>query len=253
MEGIADHYQIPSIHLGIEVARMEKEGKLIFKADKPKEPPAPGAPMIFSEDGVHPLVDTGHVLYLQAIQRSMPKLEGAGVGARPHELIAPLRADNWEQAKLVPITQEMLRGDWKALDPMNDDLAKRFASRLPGLWKAASPGAALEVDIEGTQAAVYDLVGPDCGQLEVKVDEQPARKLPRFDPYCVSHRLSKAVFLGDAAKGRHHIRLTLLAEAPDKAKILFEKDRADVEKNPAKYANNFWYAGGLLILGDVVK
>jgi hypothetical protein len=97
MEGVADHYQIPSIHLGIEVARMEKEGKLIFKADKPKEPQAPDAPMIFSEDGVHPLVDTGHELYLQAIQRSMPKLESAGVGPRPHELIAPLRADNWDR------------------------------------------------------------------------------------------------------------------------------------------------------------
>lgn len=198
-------------------------------------------------------MDTGHELYLQAIQRSMPKLEGAGVGARPHELIAPLRADNWEQAKLVPITHDMLRGDWKALDLANDDLGKRFASRLPGLWKAASPGAALEVDIDGTQAAVYDLMGPDCGQLEVKVDEQPARKLARIDGYSVSHRLSKAVVLSDAPKGRHHLHLTLLAEAPDKAKILFEKNRPDMEKTPAKYAGNYWYAGGLLILGNVVK
>jgi hypothetical protein len=253
MEGVADHYQIPSIQFGVEVARMEKEGKLIFKADKPKTPQAPDAPTIFSEDGVHPLVETGHELYLQAIQRSMPKLEGAGVGARPHELIAPLRADNWEQAKLVPITQDMLHGDWQALDTTKDDLGKRFASRLPGLWKAASPGAALEVDIDGTQASVYDLVGPDCGQLEVKVDEQPARKLARIDAYCTYHRLSKAVVLFDAPKGRHHIRLTLLAEAPDKMKILFEKNRPDLEKNPAKYAGNYWYAGGLLILGDVVK
>jgi len=253
MEGVADYYQIPSIHLGIEVARMEKEGKLIFKADRPKTPQAPGAPMIFSEDGVHPFVDTGHELYLQAIQRSMPKLEGAGVGARPHELIAPLRADNWEEAKLVPITQDMLHGDWKALDVTKDDLAKRFASRLPGLWKAASPGASLEVDIEGTQASVYDLLGPDCGQLEFKVDDQPARKLARFDAYCVYHRLSKAGVLFDAPKGRHHIRLTLLAEAPDKANILFEKNRPDLEKNPAKYAGNYWYAGALLILGNVVQ
>jgi GDSL-like Lipase/Acylhydrolase family len=253
MEGVADHYQIPSIHLGIEVARMEKEGKLIFKADKPKEPQAPDAPMIFSEDGVHPLVNTGHELYLQAIQRSLPKLETAGVGARPHELIAPLRADNWEEAKLVPITQDMLRGDWKALDLAKDDLGKRFASRLPGLWKAASPGAALEVDIDGTQAAVYDLLGPDCGQIEFQVDEQPTRKLARFDAYCTGHRLGKAVVLSDAPISRHHLRLTLLAEAPEKAKILFEKNRPDLEKNPEKYANDYWYAGGLLILGDVAK
>ena len=154
---------------------------------------------------------------------------------------------------MVPITQEMLRGDWKALDLAKDDLAKRFASRLPGLWKAAAPGASLEVDIDGTQASVYDLLGPDCGQLEVKVDEQPARELARFDPYCVSHRLGKSVVLSDAPKGRHHLRLTLLPDPPDKAKILFEKNRPDLEKNPAKYAGNDWYAGALLILGDVVK
>jgi hypothetical protein len=121
------------------------------------------------------------------------------------------------------------------------------------MWKAAAPGASLEVDIDGAQASVYDLVGPDSGQLEVKVDDQPARKLARFDPYCTYARLSKAPVLFNASKGRHHIRLTLLAEAPDKMKILFEKNRPDMEKNPAKYAGNYWYAGGLLILGNVVK
>jgi hypothetical protein len=35
--------------------------------------------------------------------------------------------------------------------------------------------------------------------------------------------------------------------------ILFEKNRADFASNPAKYAGNYWYAGALLILGDVAK
>ena len=45
MERVADHYGIPSIHMGLEVARMEKEGQLVFKAPKPSPaeriPPRP--------------------------------------------------------------------------------------------------------------------------------------------------------------------------------------------------------------------
>jgi len=251
MEEVADHYQIPSIHMGIEVAQMEKEGKLIFKAPKPQDLHA--TPMVFSEDGVHPFPETGHEIYTQAVIRSMAKIESAGEGTHPHELITPLRADNWEQAKLIPLDKDILHGDSKALDPAKDNLAKQFASRMPGLWQAAAPGASLEFDIEGSQAAVYDLVGPDSGLLEIQVDDQAPHKVARFDGYCTYSRLAKTVVLADAPKGRHHIRLTLLADAPDKAHILFEKNRGDLEKNPAKYAGNFWYVGGLMILGDLAK
>ncbi|MEO6788826.1 MAG: SGNH/GDSL hydrolase family protein, partial [Chthoniobacteraceae bacterium] len=36
MEKIADHYGIPTIHMGMEVAKLAKEGKLVWKAPLPK-------------------------------------------------------------------------------------------------------------------------------------------------------------------------------------------------------------------------
>ena len=36
MEGIADHYGIPTIHMAIEVAKLAKEGRLIWKGQLPK-------------------------------------------------------------------------------------------------------------------------------------------------------------------------------------------------------------------------
>ncbi len=36
MEKVADHYHIPSVNLGLEVARLEKAGKLVFQGPKPK-------------------------------------------------------------------------------------------------------------------------------------------------------------------------------------------------------------------------
>ncbi|UCD50194.1 MAG: SGNH/GDSL hydrolase family protein, partial [Phycisphaerales bacterium] len=77
MEDVAEHYGIPSIHMGLEVARLEKEGRLIFKGPRPKtdeEKAALGDKILFSPDGVHPYIDTGHQLYLEAIVRSIARI-----------------------------------------------------------------------------------------------------------------------------------------------------------------------------------
>ena len=70
MEKVADHYGIPSIHLGLEVARLEKAGKLIFKGDKPKtdaERAAVADKILFSPDAVWPAgADSGEAKRLQA-------------------------------------------------------------------------------------------------------------------------------------------------------------------------------------------
>src|SRR5229473_1846920 len=73
MEKVAEYYGIPSIHMGLEVARLEKAGKLIFKGEKPKtdaQKAALGDKILFSPDAVHPYTDTGHQLYLEAVVRS---------------------------------------------------------------------------------------------------------------------------------------------------------------------------------------
>ena len=41
-----------------------------------------------------------------------------------------------------------------------------------------------------TRCAIYDIIGPDCGQVVVTLDDQPPRTVPRFDAYCTYHRLA---------------------------------------------------------------
>ena len=253
MEQIADHYGIPSIHLGLEAARMVTAGRLVFKGEKPTTPPAPGAPMIFSTDGVHPLPETGHELYLQTIQRAWPVLRAASKRAAPHSLPDPFRADNWEQAKIVPFTPAMLTGAWKKLDPAVDARAKSFVSRMPEMWQATAPGAALSFAFRGRAASIYDLLGPDGGLVEVKVDDRPPRSVARIDGYCTYHRIAKLDLGSDFGDGVHRVTVTLQPDAPDKAKILFERNRGDLEKDPARYASNTWYAASILLLGDLER
>jgi lysophospholipase L1-like esterase len=249
MEDIANHYQIPSIHMGLEVAQLEKDGKLVFQSTNKDADTAAGK-IVFSTDGVHPLVETGHELYTAAVIRSMEKIKPVGKPA-PHEIKAPLRADNSEKARLIPIEKSMLKGSWTLLDPQ-EGAGKRFASRVPSLWKATEPGASLEITVNGSILDIYDLVGPDGGQLEITVDGETKKPVNRIDGYCTYDRLGSFRVLTAPEGGEHKIKIQLGATTLDKRTILFENNRADLDKNPTKYSGHSWYLGGLLVVGDIV-
>ena len=252
MEQVADHYGIPSIHLGLEAARMVAAGKLVFKAAKPAAADILRSPQVFSTDGVHPHVETGHELYLQAIARSWEKMEAASPKPEAHPLVAAFREDHWEAAKLLPLNEIRMEGGWQRLDSEQHDIAKRFAHFLPELWLAKEAGASLRFRFKGRMAGIYDLVGPDCGQVVAQVDQQAPVLRPRFDAYCTSHRLQTfQVAGGSDSNAIHEVRLTLDAAGPDKRTVLFERNRPDYDKNPAKYAGKNWYAGSVMLLGEL--
>lgn len=250
MEELADRYQIPSIHFGVKVVQMEIAGELVFKAPKPANLNE-AKPLVFSTDGVHPHVETGHKLYTEAISRSWPSIWEAGNKPITHTLGEPLRNDNWERAQQVAITPEMLRGNWKKL-AADDTMAKRFTRNMPDMYLAQEPNAELVFAFEGTTAAIFDLVGPDGGRLNVQLDDRKSTLQNRFDAYCTYHRLSKLAVANELPSVRHTVRITLTSEKLDKRSILFEHNRADFDQHPEKYASHTWLIGSLFVIGDVV-
>jgi len=257
MEAVAEHYQIPTVHFGVEVARRLADGTLVFKGEKPEGFDPAAQPMLFSTDGVHPLVETGHRLYAEVLARSLEQLEQAGGDAGSREMPAPLRVDHWEQARLVPITAAMVSGGWQRVGPEDDPLAKRFGNRMPVLWRADAAGATLRfrvripdvAGVPGRQVAVYDLIGPGGGLVSVCVDDGPAKPVARIDGYCTYWRIA-TLPLGLLPAGEHEVTVTLTGESPEKREILFEQNRGDLEEHPEKYAPNQWYASALLIFGE---
>lgn len=150
----------------------------------------------------------------------------------------------------------MLSGSWEKLDggEDGDTLAKRFSSRLPAMWRTGEPGASITFRFRGSQVGFFDIVGPDGGQLRVKLDDGEEKTVRRIDGYCTYHRLSK--FLAGSSldpEAVHTVTVTLDSAAPDKREILFERNRADLEKNPEEYSENRWNLGSILLIGDVVK
>ena len=257
MEQVADHYAIPSIHMGLEVAHLHQAGKLIFTAPLPKtdaERAALNGKIVFSGDGVHPYAETGHQLYLECLVRAMAHIARHGrVG--PHRLRAPLVADNWERAKLVPLSAVKLSGGWQQLDTAVNALAQRFRSRVPGLWKANQPGETMTLRFKGTSLLVYDLVGPDCGQVSVQLDDQPPVVQPRFDAFCTYHRLATLPVADGVPDAVHTVTLRLLLDQPDKLRILHQrKENENIkESDPKTYNDTAWYAGAILLIGDLVE
>ncbi len=253
MEALADHYGIPSMHFGLEVGRLAKEGRLVFRLAKnatDDEKKAAEGKIVFSEDNVHPL-DAGHEIYAQVVARNLATLTAGA--ERPHTLKAPLVADNYEQAKMLPLDQANLGEGWVRLDPATDARAKSFGNRMPALFKASAPGTKLSFSFKGTAVGIYDLLGPDCGQLKVSIDGAPARTVNRIDGYCTYHRIAH-LGLGSGLEDKvHTVTVEVDAGKPDKAKILFPHNRPDLEKNPAKYEGTNWYAGAIMLIGDLVR
>jgi len=254
MEKVAGHYGIPSIHMGIEVCKLAKEGKLIFKGKLPKtdeEKKAVGDKIIFSPDSVHPFPETGHELYLQAIVRSQPAIKEAGKVPAPHVIPDAMQADNYERAQLIPIDKAKLSPEFETLDSNTSKIAKSFGNRLTALRKADKPGATISFKFKGTRASVYDVFGPDGGQVALTLDATPPRTIPRFDSYSTYHRLGSFVLGTELPDAEHTVKIELLPTQPDKAKILSQRN--EKIDDPKRFDGTAFYPGALLIVGELVE
>jgi len=267
MEQLADHYGIPSINFGIRVAQLLKENKLIMDAKVietavPKESPdrdkqirerlAADKRMLFANDGVHPR-DEGHELYKAAIIAGFTQMKGLPAADHKAKLAKPFVADNWESAKMVPLSEKMLTGQWTKL-PADNARQKSFGDRMGQIWMAEQPGCALHFKFKGSVAKVYDLLGPDGGQVTITVDGKAgAHPVPRFDSYCTYHRIATlgAVYDGDM-NAVHEVTIAVHPEQPDRKSVAFRLKDPDKELKEPKFQGTRVWMSQLMLLGDLV-
>ena len=151
---------------------------------------------------------------------------------------------------MLPLGEANLSSAWRKLDAGADQLAKSFGNRVPGLYQATVPGESITFRFRGTTVRIYDLVGPDCGQVSVAVDDQAPVLRPRFDAFCTYHRLATLSVAEGIPDALHTVKLTVHAEQPDKVKILSQ--RGEKMDDPKRFDGTTWYAGAILIVGELV-
>ena len=250
MEMLAEHYGIPSINFALKIVELQQAGKLVFKAD---EPPEAGV-VRFSKDGVHPL-DEGHQIYTDVLANAVlaMKAESIPVDHQP-KLKEAFVADHWQAAKMVPITADLLSPEWKQIPP-EMPLAMRFGNRMGTLWEATEPGSRLTFKFRGSTAKLYDLLGPDGGQVVITVDGQKRFKpTARFDSYCTYHRIATlTVADGLDPNEIHHVLIEIHPEQPDRQSVAFRLENPDEELKSPKYQGTKMRVSQILVLGDVVQ
>jgi hypothetical protein len=250
-ELIADWYGIPSINVALRASQMMHDGKMILtprKGPDGKDLPADPGVLIFSDDGVHPRIESGHQVYFEACREAFDQLRrDPKPGA--HTLRTPFIADNWEAAKLVPLKASMLSPEWSNA-PIHQ--TRDFHNRLPELWHTETPGATLSFRFRGVTAKLYDLLGPDGGMVTVEVDGKVGKPIPRFDSYCSYWRLANLPLFSSATEGEHTVKVTLLDKQPDRSSVT-KIESAKPGYDPKKYDGTRLWVGSIMVLGDVIE
>lgn len=211
METIANAYGIPSIDLGVEIAKREKSGALVFKSNTAVE-----GKLVFTKDGAHP-GDEGHDIYRDVIARSMLAMKGVSK-PQPHLLPAPLEANCWESAALMPVAKAVLSSGWKNVDVKTDTVYREDFGRTDGMLRGAlkcdKAGETITVKWTGTTVGFSDI--PQGSGMEVEVTVDNARTpilFPRPQTESI-RRYARFFYLPEQASGEHTavLKVTKLPE-----------------------------------------
>lgn len=220
-ERIADHYGIPSINMGMRVAQLFQQGKLLIQGT-PEEAKAAGK-LLFSADGVRPLAD-GNRIYSEALTAGLDVLLDQGAKPVNYPLPPPYEPRNLERATLAPITQDMLSGEWRQL-PDTDPLRQRFARHFDTIWFTDKPGAKLTFRFKGTDAGFFHLIGPDTGQVRVTIDDKDLGVRRQVDRWCYYQRLSALSLASGLSDEVHTVTVELLPDPPNRTEPIEEAKR----------------------------
>ncbi|MBQ7190922.1 MAG: SGNH/GDSL hydrolase family protein [Kiritimatiellae bacterium] len=265
MEQLADHYGIPSINFGPRVADLLKQGKLIMSAhelnrkfdpytvEQDKNGTDEKGRIVFAPEGVHPY-DKGHELYLTSIINGFTEMKESKPVDHKSKLATPFVANNFEHAKMIPIEESMLAGTWQKL-PADNNLMKWFSNRQGQIWRTDTPESTLTFTFKGTFAQIYDLLGPDGGQVDIFVDGNKITRKPcaRFDSYCTYWRIATLWCCSFPEPGTHTVKIVLDSEQPDRHPVAFRLKDPEKELREPKYnGRNFW-ASQLMIIGEIVR
>ncbi|MCL2105383.1 MAG: SGNH/GDSL hydrolase family protein [Kiritimatiellaeota bacterium] len=201
-EKVAEQYGIPSVNMGVCVAKKVLAGDLAFEA--------------FAADGVHP-TDAGYALYMEALEPFFKKGrdEWAGMAPARHEWskVAPLSPAPMVKATCMPYEWAKADDGWTFGQQSPD---KRFMH----IATCDTPGAELSFTFKGSQVGVFTLIGPDSGNIEYTLDGGDWQLLNDFDSYCVNYTRPHARPL---AKGldptqEHAVKLRVAEAIPEQSK-----------------------------------
>lgn len=209
MESIANEYNIPSIDLGVEIARLEMASELVMKGEFPI-----AGKLWFSADGVHP-GEVGHDLYTKVFARSMVQMKNIA-DAKDHQLPSVMNQLNWEKTSLLPITEAELSSGWKDVNTKTDTIYredyKRTDGMLRGALKCDKAGESVKIKWNGTTLGFSDIPYGSGFKVQVSIDGADPITFERTQRE--KRKYSRFFYLPEQSPGEHTAVLQI-TELPD--------------------------------------
>ena len=167
-EKVAEHYQLPSIHLAQEVAERMKAGEFDWN----------------QFGGTHPSW-FGHKYYTAAINLLLDQETKPfdALQEQKHSLPTPLNPFSYADGKLVPISEaKKLKGfeivnDWTPDDPQ---IATRPGFVHVPMLHASQGKSSLTFSFTGTAVGIFCAAGPKACVLEYSIDGAPYKKIDTY-------------------------------------------------------------------------
>ena len=193
-EQVAKHYQISTIDLASEVARLIDADQLTWKQYGGTHP-APFGNAICAA-----MIDK---LLTRAWQESGPKEKHS----TPDQ---PLDVFSFRNGRLIDVKHAKLASGWEIKVPDWESISGSKRSRFTSIPMlcAEQPGAELELDFEGTALGAFIVAGPDAGQLEVSIDGGPFKTHDLYHHYSKGlHYPRTVVFSSELKPGKHQAKI----------------------------------------------
>lgn len=210
-EQVAEHYQVSTIDLASEVARLIDAEQLTWK----------------QYGGTHP-APFGNAICAAMIDRLLTRAwKTSGPREKHPAPDKPLDPYSFRNGRLINVKQATLNSGWEIKVPAWDSLPGSKRSRFTSIPMlcADKPGSELELDFEGTALGAFIVAGPDAGELEVSIDGGPFQTHNLYHHYSKGlHYPRSVVFNSQLKPGKHHAKIRVSPKSSSKghaARIMY--------------------------------
>jgi lysophospholipase L1-like esterase len=190
-EELAEHYGIPSVWMGLYALEDIKEGRMRWEEWLP--------------DGLHPQ-HRGSYSYGQAVtallEKELISAQGSTELAAGERMPAPMNANNWENATLLPFSDVGWRGAWSL---------KRWPHHawIDQVLETSAVGASLSFEFDGRGLCLGFDFGKNSSEFRYRIDSGEWINVTRDRPaWCGPSGWFRLTHLGeDLRPGRHKFDL----------------------------------------------
>ena len=249
MEKIADHYGIPTIHMGMEVAKLAKEGKLAVEGAAAEDRRGEeSARRTNSSSRRTACIRMRRPAMSFTCRPSCARWSRSRRrrNARPARAEAPFIATNYEQAKLLPLTKDAVRRCPLASPcwiRRTDEFGKRWAERMTTLHKAAQPGETITFKFKGTRCASTTSSDRTAARSSSRLMISPQRLSRDLMPTAPTTGCATMIIGSDLEDEVHTVKIEIHPEPGQGEDPLQRKDKMD---KPERFDGTAFYPGAIL-------